>query len=344
MRGVRVFSVSLICMIVLSSFCVPATAEDVFDDNETITLEELLQALVDEINSLQSRISTLEQQLSVLQTVHSVNDTDEELVSLQIRQASMTQAYILRIEHNKAKQLELDIELLNKQLKCLDKQILIEKVMLEYNNSTQINVDSLSAQRNSVIQHISMVNTVLLAKRDYLNSNAQNINLLQDNDSDKICFPRYIKTLDELTALLIKNNAALRTYEIQIHNQNELLESINNFPGTETSIALGVRVQLDQLTTIRKSYIQELEITAMDRYSAYLDARTECDSNRAKKEVLIKQLEILKIFYECGEISALAYSQKEYAIQKELYIIAGALLDVENHVYILELMEMGIVL
>jgi hypothetical protein len=309
-----------------------------------MTLEEILIGFANGIESLQLQVNYLQTQLSALQASLTSSDADSTLADRQVTQSRETEKYMFQIEYNAVCLMSRKGELLGRQRALLDKQIAVEKVRRSLGEATQDSVDALITRKDETERQIALNLDTMHLKMGNIRtrSDEKGYEFIQD-----YTLPRnvheFTMSSDNLSKALLRNNATLYSYGLQISQRGDMLADLEEMTGVDDETRRSIDDSIRQMNAQRQLYENQLTWTALDRYAAYTEALAQHKAYKELKPELDGQLVLIDELYAAGEISELEKLSRQFEIYEELYNADAAAVTLQNAVCELNLLAEGVV-
>jgi hypothetical protein len=319
---------------------------DVSDElpEDGVTLEQILIGFATDIESLQLQNNYLQTQLSALQASLTSSDADSTLVDRQVTQSRETEKYMFQIEYNTVCLMSRRGELLGRQRALLDKRIEVEKVRRSLGEATQDSVDALMLKRDETGRQITLNLDTMHLKMSNIRTRADEIGyeFIQDYTLPRNV-PEFIMSSDALNKALLKNNATLYSYGLQISQRGDMLADLEEMVGLDDETRQSIDDSIRQMNAQRRLYENQLTWTALSKYAAYTESLAQHSAYKSLKPELNEQLQLTDELYAAGEISELEKMSRQYEIYEELYSADAAAVSLHNAVCELKLLADGVV-
>jgi hypothetical protein len=312
---------------------------------EEMPLEELLAAMVTQIDALTDQVNALTLQLTAIQGALSPSGYDGELLSRQLTQSRETEIYMFRTEYMSVCLARRSGELMTRRRDLLEKQLAVEKVKLSLGESTRESADALVSQKTNVERQITLNYETWSMKKKYLDTKqgGRGYEFIQNYTIPSELPAPTVTSADELKSALLDKNATLYSYGSQIETLNDSLDEMRLTPGAAYEAADSIRSELSNLNAQYALYEKQLSWAALGKYAAYEDALARYRTYEELRPVLSERLALLDETYAAGEISELERASRQFSIYEELYSADEATVALLVAVAELDIMAKGIV-
>jgi hypothetical protein len=152
------------------------------------------------------------------------------------------------------------------------------------------------------------------------------------------------QSLDVLVGELYKNNSALKEYDASIKSLSELVDSLGRTAGKSDTTYKLRSAELDYTTAQRNEYMDGLASFAAGKYGEFYSVELQYVSAVADRRALEKNLELLHIYYDSGEISELEFLTQQVKLYQSLTDMRAAIIAKANILAEIGLLAGGIVL
>ena len=316
---------------------------DMAESDDDLSIEELIAAMMEEIESLHEQVADLQFYVSLLlDSVFTAPTVDLDAISRQITQTAVTERFMLRIEYYNACLILINTDLLNRQLELTEQRLEVERVRLSLGESTQNNVDVLNAHVNGLRRRIESNNQIFNSQRRLIETRRGifGYEFIRNFEVPSPGLP-VARSAAALQSGLIANNASLHAMTNQLNQQNETLNELLA-AGADEEIIRAVRAEIQGLNAQRTAFIRQLELSATAGWSAYISARTQHEQAEAMRPMLNRQLALTNELFALGEISALERMSRRYAVYEELHAANMARITLAMAVAELNVMMEGV--
>jgi hypothetical protein len=333
MKIIKHFTVVLLCVAISLMLVVPITAAEPNDSNGEISASADNGSGTNENNGnelngnngtnggypngdnsnggaitdeLGNRISELEAQLMALWSIISAQpEVDHWAIDRQIAEAAELERYMFQIKYYSVCLTIANNNLLNRQRTLTERQLRLERVRLELGFSTQRDVNDINAAFNSINRQIEHNNEIVRISREHINTrrSTSGYGFIGNFGIPAPASPN-ARSAEELRRGLVNNNTSLFVLERQINQLNR-----QNVPWAE------VRLLQEQ----RELLVRQLEMVAINSWSAYLDARTQHDLAVALRPLLESRLNLIDEMFRLGEISEVERMEQRFSAYEELH-------------------------
>jgi hypothetical protein len=314
---------------------------------EGMTLDELLMAMIEHINSLQLQVNDLSAVIiALLDELNKAStiDYDEDAIERQIAQVVITERFIYQTEYNRGILLRRNGAFLAQQRDLLITQITVERVRLALGETTQESLDSLIRQLAGIEGEIKHNHDSWLVVSAFVNIRAdrRNYEFIQRYQIPE-ALPLFSHSSARLASDLIANNATLNANMSQQTRLQERLDELRNGSDEERDSTTALELEIEHLSVSISLFEQQLRIAALSKYNSYTEALARYEIYLAQRPALDTRLELLERLLEAGELSRLEYMNLRFAVYEELYRADVAAITLMNLVAELEFMSLGIV-
>jgi len=336
MKKLKTFTVIILSLVMLLSFSMTVIADEPpivppppNNDNGYYNGYDNGNGLVAE---LEARIAVLEATLAALMAALDTGApfTDHALIERQRQEAIELERFmyhmtyysiVLSVAHN---------DLLIRQRTLTERQLQLENVRLELGFTTQNNVDDLSAMLNSLVRQIELNNTTTQAQRRHVETRRgrEGYGFIGNFSIPSPSTTSTGRSLDDLRTNLVRNNTALAALESHISQAWQ-----HNMHWNE------IRLLEEQRDLLRR----QLEMAAMNSWSAYTAARAEFNLAVSERPLLQSRLNMIDELFNLGEISEVDRLASRFAIYAELHRADMAAVALAMSIAELNYMMRGIV-
>jgi len=274
------------------------------------------------IEALEMRIATLEATLAaLLAALDTPQFVDHWLIEQQRQEAVELERFMMRMTYYGVVLTLTHNDLLIRQRDLTRRQLELENVRLELGFTTQNNVDDMQALLNSLIRQIELNNTTTTEQRRHV-SGLGNFRIPTPSTTSRV------RSLDELRSSLISNSTALAVMNSHINQAWQHNMSWNE-----------IRLLEEQRDLLRR----QLEIVALNGWSAYTAARAEFNMAVAERPLLQSRLEMIDELYELGEIGEVDRLTMRFDIYSQLHMADMAAIALAMSIVELDFMMQGII-
>ena len=319
MRKTKWSIVTIICFaLFLTLFStVGASSNNNTETSSEIPLEEQLNTIANQIISLQEQVANLQANMSQIWGSMVDQSVDDEEIDRQTKQTTVSENYMFQIEYYNTCLIVVNIDLLSRQKTLTEKQLEVEKTRLVLGISTQSSVDAINARLSGIKQQIEIKNETLRTKRQTISKKIgdSGYEFIKDYSIPVPGAPT-AGSKDELIAGLIKNNASLNSLTSQIRKQNDLLFDMRRGNAGSANINT-VRSQIELLNAQQLLLIKQLELSAMNKWLVYLNAKLQFELAEAARPMLAAQIDLLDEIFRLGKISEVEWIGRRFSIYEE---------------------------
>jgi len=330
MQKMKHIIVLLICQAILLTLFVPTVASGDYSENddpvatepiepgEEMSLEEQLLEMTNQIKGLQEQVIKLQAIISAAERSSAVPLADKDEIARQITESTESEKYLFQIEYYNICLIIVENDILYRQQALIEKKLQVEGVRLRLGLSTQNSIDDLNTILSSIKNQISINSGMIRTKKQQVNEKKgeDGYEYIKDYEIPELYSP-LVESVDELKEGLKKNNVSLYLLDNQIKKQNDLL---NGLTGSNTSSVTrnSVRSEIGLLKVQQELLVKQLELTALSKWTAYLDAKAQYEFAQAKHPKPTDRLALLDETYRLGKISEVEWLDQRFSAYEEL--------------------------
>jgi uncharacterized coiled-coil DUF342 family protein len=294
----------------------------------------------------QLQIGSLNKQRAALKNQIDSVSGRKAAIGHKINKERMTAEYRLQIAYYNVCSSRGSAALLELQLAVLDKQIAVETVKLGLGvpDATQNAIDALEGSRGAARGQLDAANaqTELYERGVAKLLRVQPASIVYEMPAGADGRPT--RTLDMLINRLYANNSTLIEYSADIKSLTELVADLEKTAGkSDTTYKLRC-AELDYAVIQRDEYRDSLASFAAGRYGEFYAAELQYASAMAQRRVSEKDLELLRRYYDSGEISELEFLTQQAKLCRSLSDAQAAIVAKANILSEIELLAGGVAL
>ena len=284
----------------------------------TVISDELLMAIIEQINSLTTHVAVLHESLSSLfDSLASSPDID--LMNMQARQSAGTQRHITRIEYYNIIRLNLETGLLRQQRDLVSRQIRVARVRIDLGLTTLDDKNAMQNLQDSLTQQINVNDETLRRMKPFLRTRMRSLGESFDyNFSAVRPTASNASSADSLKVALLNSNASLMSLERQLErlDDSKLQTQADNTRYIQSEREL-IMAQKSLLT-------KQLELMALNSWAAYVETTLQHYTAQQTRPMLNARLNLLDTMFDIGEISELTWLEQRFEVNRQLHAINTA--------------------
>ncbi|HOV27128.1 MAG TPA: TolC family protein [Pseudobacteroides sp.] len=309
-------------------------------DSEQQVLESRYNEVLKQYNESRKQTVLIQNQIDRL-------NFDRNQYQKKKEQHQLVEKYQLQVEYYNVCLFIKQLSLAQNELEVVNKQISVEREKLNQGDSTQLAVDELNSRKRIIQDKISGLNQNIEVGKNALKSRLNETSGIQFDPSFTI--PSVVEgtdtySLSELQKKCKDNNIDLLQMNAYLGFYNTLISNLKAIVGENDSAyfsAISERVKLQADANIMRT---EIDNYVEHQYSIFKQSLSAYTTAQERKDILNRQLDLLKTKYENGDISELQYLSDRYLILKELYDGYSAIIGKINEKTLMSLIEAGIVM
>ncbi len=309
-------------------------------DSEQQVLESRYSETLKQFNDSRKQTALFQNQLDRL-------NFDKTQYQKKKEQQQLVEKYQLQVEYYNVCLSIKQLTLVQSELEVVNKQISVEQEKLNQGNSTQLAVDDLNSRKRQVQDKIISLTQSIDEGKNALKSRLNENTDIQFDPSFTI--PSTVDGSDtySLSALRKKcedNNSGLVQTNAYIGFHSNLISSLKSCIG-ESDPSYGTAVsERSKLQADGNVLKQGIDTYVEEQYNSFKQSLVSYTTTQDRKDILNRQLDVLKMKYDNGEISELQYLSDKFLVLKELNDGYRSNVGKINAKTLINLIENGVIL